>query len=98
MQKGHAETPGKSLLDLSRRWREASSPTSNLLLLSTEQTSDGDGTGGHNSVCGLPGLHARNQRERAALRGRGQPGREIHEEEDLQVGLRKTVSVTAGLK
>lgn len=61
-----------------------------LLLLFTEQTSDGVRTGGHHAVRGLPGLHARHQRERAALRGRGQPGREIHEEEDLQVGLMET--------
>ncbi len=39
-------------------------------------------------MCGVPGLSAHAHRPpAAAVRGRGQPGRETHEEEELQMGL-----------
>ncbi len=55
---------------------------------SAEQAGDGRGSAQPHAVCGVPGLSARAHRPpAAAVRGRGQPGRETHEEEELQVGL-----------
>lgn len=67
---------------------------------SAEQAGDGRGSAEPHAVCGVPGLSARAHRPpAAAVRGRGQPGRETHEEEELQVGLttEDKVSVHPGL-
>lgn len=57
-------------------------------VLLSEQAGDGAGSAEPHAVCGVPGLPARGQRQpAAAVRGRGQPGRETHEEEELQMGL-----------
>lgn len=53
-----------------------------------EQAGDGVRPGEHLSVRGLPGLPSRHEGQRpGALRSHRQRGGEVHEEEDLQVGL-----------
>lgn len=55
----------------------------------SEYPRDGVWTSEHHLVRGLPRLHARHERQRpAAVRGHRRRGRELHEEEDFQMGLR----------
>ena len=60
-----------------------------------EQTGDGVWRAEHQCVCGLPGLPACHERQRPdTVRGDGQRGREVHEEENLQMGLRPQRFIT----
>ena len=53
-----------------------------------EQTGDGVWPAEHQRVCGLPGVPARHEGQRPdTVRGHRQRGGEVHEEENLQMGL-----------